>query len=99
MTFQPLPSMALSSTRLVYSLQSPCSPILVLLRSLLGGLSGLSSTELLSGGIFLGLLRAADGAHTGDGVTTEVTTVAILSGLVGNALVDPLREVWPSQLI
>lgn len=90
----------LVNTPVLYNLQPPCSPILLLLRSLLGGLSGLSSTELLRGSILLRLLCAADGAHTGDGVTTEVTTVAILSGLIGNALVNPLREEgWPNQLI
>lgn len=86
----------------IQSSASPCSPTLHLLRrGLLSGLLGLGSAELLRGSVLLGLLRAADGADTGNGILTEVTTVAMLSGLIGNALVDPLRkkEESSSQLI
>ena len=32
----------------------------------------------------------ADGADAGDGVPTDVSAVAVLSGDVGNTLVDPV---------
>lgn len=60
-----------------------------LLRLLSGGLLGLSTPGLLGGSVLLGLLRAADGTDTGNGVLTDISTVAVLSGDVGNTLVDP----------
>lgn len=60
-----------------------------LLLGLLGGLAGLSTTGLLGGGILLGLLGATDGADAGNGLLTEIGTVTVLGGLVGNTLVDP----------
>jgi len=60
-----------------------------LLRLLSGGLLGLSTPGLPGRGLLLGLLRAADGADTGNSVLTDVTTVVVLSGDVGNTLVDP----------
>lgn len=51
-------------------------------------LAGLSATGLLSRSILLGELGAADGADTGDGLLAEISTVAVLSSLVGNTLVD-----------
>lgn len=52
-------------------------------------LAGLGTTGLLGGSVLLGELRATDGAHAGNGLLTDVSTVAVLGGLVGNTLVDP----------
>lgn len=60
-----------------------------LLRRLLSGLPSLVTPELRGGSVLLGLLRTADGTDTGNSVLTDVTTVAVLSAEVGNALVDP----------
>lgn len=62
-----------------------------LLQVLLRRLPGLGTTELLQGSIVLGLLRAADGTHAGNSLFAEVSTVAMLGGLVGNTLVDTER--------
>jgi len=59
-----------------------------LLRILLGGLAGLNTTGLGGGGVLLGLLRAADGAHTSNGLLAKIGTVTVLGSLVGNTLVD-----------
>lgn len=61
-----------------------------LLRLLLRSLSGLSASELLRGSVLLGLLGATDGAHTSNGVFTEVGAVAVLGGLACYSLVDPV---------
>lgn len=93
MTAQPftrISTVLLLPTCLLYAAFTPdFSPAAHLFRSFLSGLLGLGSSELLCGSILLGLLCAADGADTGDGVLTEVSTVAILCSLIGNALVDP----------
>lgn len=60
---------------------------------LLGGLLGLLTPELLGGGVLLGLLRTADGADASNSILADVTTVAALSGEVGNALVSPGFQV------
>lgn len=60
-----------------------------LLRALLGSLAGLDATGLAGRSVLLGLLGAANGAHTGDGLLANVGTVAVLGSLVGNTLVDP----------
>lgn len=52
-------------------------------------LAGLGATGLLGGSVLLGELRATDGAHTGNSLLADVSTVAVLGGLVGNTLVDP----------
>lgn len=59
----------------------------------LGSLAGLGAAELLGGGILLGELGAADSADAGDGLLTDISTVAILGGLVGNTLVDPVKRL------
>lgn len=64
-----------------------------LLRLLLG-LSGFSTAGLLSGSLLLGLLGAANGADAGDSVLTDISAVAVLGSLVGNTLVDPMREQY-----
>lgn len=53
------------------------------------GLAGLGATGLLGRSILLGKLGAANGADTGDGLLTEISTVVVLGGLVGDTLVDP----------
>ena len=40
--------------------------------------------------VLLGLLGATDGAHTSNGVFTEVGAVAVLGGLACYSLVDPV---------
>lgn len=65
---------------------------LPLLRLLLGGLPGLSATGLLGGGLLLGLLGTTDGADAGNGVFADISAVAVLSGLAGDTLVDPIQQ-------
>ena len=60
------------------------------------GLAGLGATGLLGRSILLGELRAADGAHTGDGLLAKIGTVVVLSGSVGNTLVDPVKQIMIS---
>lgn len=64
-----------------------------LLRVLLGGLAGLGTTGLLGRSVLLGLLGAADGAHTGNSLLAEIGAVAVLGSLVGDTLVDPARHI------
>lgn len=71
------------------------SPILEI--HLLRGLSSLASlgaAELLSGGILLRALGAADSADASDGLLAEVSAVTLLGGLVGNSLVDPIKGIY-----
>lgn len=63
-----------------------------LLRLLLGGLPGLSAAGLLGGGLLLGLLGTTDGADAGNGVFADISAVAVLSGLAGDTLVDPIQQ-------
>lgn len=63
-----------------------------LLRLLLGGLLGLGASGLPGGSLLLGLLRAADGAHAGNGILADIAAVSVLSALVGNTLVDPMQR-------
>lgn len=58
------------------------------LSRLLSRLLRLRTSELLRGGILLRALGVTDGADTGNSVFTEVGAVAVLRGLVGDALVD-----------
>lgn len=60
---------------------------------LLSSLTGLDTTGLLNRSILLGELRAADGAHTGNSLLTDISTVAVLGGLIGDTLVDPERVI------
>lgn len=57
------------------------------LRRLLSGLLGLVAAGLPLGGGLGGELGSADGRDTLDGGLTEVGTVAVLGGEVGNSLV------------
>lgn len=65
---------------------------------LLGGLAGLSTTGLGGGGLLLGLLGAADGAHTGNGLLADISAVAVLGGLAGNTLEDPVQTLGSVRL-
>lgn len=67
-------------------------------QNLLGllSLAGLSATGLLGRSILLGELGATDSADTGDGLLTEISTVVVLSSLVGNTLVDPEEQIMIS---
>jgi hypothetical protein len=67
------------------------------IRLLLLSSLGLSTTELGGRGILLGLLRAAEGADTGDSDLAQVGTVSALSSVAGNALVDPKMAVLVSN--
>lgn len=71
--------------------QSLCSPRIYLL-GLLGGLAGSGAAGLGGGGLLLGLLGAAEGAHAGDGLLADISTVAVLGGLAGDTLVDPTAD-------
>lgn len=59
---------------------------------LLSSLAGLDAAGLAGRGLLLGLLRAADGADTGDGLLTNVGTVTVQGGLGGNTLVNPVSN-------
>ena len=59
-------------------------------------LAGLSATGLLGRSILLGELGATDGADTGNGLLAEISTVVVLSSLVGNTLVDPEEQMMIS---
>lgn len=59
-----------------------------LCRLLLRSLLCLRTAELLLGGVLLRLLRLADGTDASNSIFAEICTVAVLSGLVCDALVD-----------
>lgn len=61
---------------------------------LLGSPAGLDTAGLAGRGVLLGLLRAADGADTGNGLLTNVGTVTVPGGLGGNTLVDPVSDQY-----
>lgn len=57
---------------------------------LLGGLGLAGTAGLGGGGVLLGQLGAAEGAHTSNGLLADVSAVTVLGGLAGNTLVDPI---------
>lgn len=61
---------------------------------LLGSLASLNAAGLAGRGLLLGLLGAADGANTGNGLLTNVGTVTVQGGLGGNTLVDPVSDQY-----
>lgn len=73
--------------------ESLCSSRIYLL-GFLGGLAGSGAAGLGGRGLLLGLLGAAEGAHAGDGLLADVSAVAVLGGLAGDTLVDPIAHTF-----
>lgn len=69
-----------------------------LCRLLLRSLLCLRTAELLRRGVLLRLLRLADSTDAGNSIFAEICTVAVLSGLVRDALVDPAIDPSVSNL-
>lgn len=61
-------------------------------RLLLRSLPGLSTPELPRRGLLLRALRLADSANASNSILTDISAVAVLRGLVGDALVDPIDD-------
>lgn len=66
------------------------------LLGLLGGLAGSGAAGLGGRSLLLGLLGAAEGAHTSDGFLADISAVAVLGGLAGDTLVDPTSHTLRS---